>query len=79
MTRKQNSSSADLSILTACLGEEWTARINDGSRNYIRKNAEATFPFTQLHPSGGDTEVDKVDVFPCSNIIKHFGQNVEKL
>ncbi len=57
MTRQQNSSSAAFSILTASPGEEWTARINDRSRNYIRKNAETTVPLNQPHRSAEGTEV----------------------
>lgn len=57
MTRQQNSSSAAFSILTASPGEEWTASINDRSRNYIRKNAETTVPLNQPHRSAGGTEV----------------------
>jgi len=44
MTRQQNSSSAAFSIITASPGEEWTTRLNDRSRNYIRKKLKPQFP-----------------------------------
>lgn len=45
---RQQSSSAAFSIITASPGEEWIARTNDRSRNYIRKNAETTVSQTSL-------------------------------
>lgn len=57
MTRQQNSSNAAFSIITASPGEEWTARINKRSRNYIKKNAETTVSLNQPCRSAEGTEL----------------------
>lgn len=73
MTRQQNSSSADFSILTASPGEEWTARINDRRKNYIReKNAETTVPLNQPHRSAQGTEVAAGRDVRCDGKHQHF-------